>query len=501
MPLAISGTSISKSLADERGVRAAHDDLGALVGLAHLDDVDLDARAVVVALEGDLLGLGQQRLDACRGRAACSGCRSAGRARDDVALAIGELLVHLAALDVADELHEDLLGGLGGDAPEVLGRRVPLARDVALDVELEAPDLDLAGLGVDLDLGVLGRVGTTLVGGEQRVGQRDEELALVDVLVTRDLSQRLEEVEVRHGQPFVLVARTARARATAWLRRPTRRPCARARRGRARRRRGPAPCRRASTLASSAPTTGPSRRRVGLALAALAQRHESRRRRPGEVLGRAQLALEAGARDVEREAARDRVVLVEPRRQRGLAVVRASRSTPPGRVTVTLSEPGDQLDVVEVEPELGQEGAEGGLELHCLSSLRGRSDKRRARARGPRVNESKRPWRTVWSIVAAENPGHNRDTYSIGPLSGPRERLTPSGDGVGPEALEVARSPRRGRPGSRRGPRSSPRRGDPAGPPRRRRRSGAGGAPAWPRAARPRPRARRRGAGGCPGTA
>ncbi len=175
---------------DQGRVRATHDDLRTLVGLSHLDDVDLDARAVLVALEGDLLGLGQEGFDAAEVEQRVAVVVLLDRARDDVALAVRELLVHLAPLDVADELHEDLLGGLGRDASEVLGRGVPLARDIALEVELESPHLDLAGLGVDLDFGVFGRVGTTLVGGEERVGERDEQLPFVDVLVTCNLSQR-----------------------------------------------------------------------------------------------------------------------------------------------------------------------------------------------------------------------------------------------------------------------------------------------------------------------
>ena len=39
-----------EELRHERGVRAAHDDLGTLVGLAYFDDVHLDAGAVLVTL-------------------------------------------------------------------------------------------------------------------------------------------------------------------------------------------------------------------------------------------------------------------------------------------------------------------------------------------------------------------------------------------------------------------------------------------------------------------
>ena len=170
-------------------MRSADDDLGALVGLAHFNDVDLDPRTVFVALEGDLLGLGQQRLDTPEVEQRVAVVVLLHGARDDVALAVRELFVHLTTLDVADQLHQDLLGGLGGDASEVLGCGVPLSRDVAVEVQFQSPDLDLARLGIDLDLGVLGGVGATLVRREQRVGQGNQQLPFVDVLITRNLSQ------------------------------------------------------------------------------------------------------------------------------------------------------------------------------------------------------------------------------------------------------------------------------------------------------------------------
>ena len=82
--------------------------------------------------------------------------------------------------------------------PKSSGRGVPLAGHVALEVQFETPDLDLTRLGIDLDFGVLGGVGTTLVRGEQRVGQSDEQLPLVNVLVTCNLSQGFKKFEVRH---------------------------------------------------------------------------------------------------------------------------------------------------------------------------------------------------------------------------------------------------------------------------------------------------------------
>ena len=48
---------------DETGVTPRDDDLGPFARLANLDDIGLQASPVVVALIGDLFGLGQQGLD------------------------------------------------------------------------------------------------------------------------------------------------------------------------------------------------------------------------------------------------------------------------------------------------------------------------------------------------------------------------------------------------------------------------------------------------------
>ena len=77
---------------------------------------------------------------------------------DDVALAAGVLLVLEVALGLADPLQDDLLGGLGRDAPEVVRGVVPLPDDVAVLVELLAVDPDLARVGVDRDDRLLGGV-------------------------------------------------------------------------------------------------------------------------------------------------------------------------------------------------------------------------------------------------------------------------------------------------------------------------------------------------------
>ena len=173
--------------------------MGTLVGLTNFDDVHLDARAVLVPLKRNLFRLRQQRLHASEVEQGVPVVVLLYGARHDVAFAVRKLFVHLTALDVSDELHENLLGGLGRNASKILGGRVPLARDISLKVQLQAPDLNLTGLGVDLDFGVLGRIRAPFVRGEQGVGERDEEFPLVNVLVSRNLTERLKKLKVRHG--------------------------------------------------------------------------------------------------------------------------------------------------------------------------------------------------------------------------------------------------------------------------------------------------------------
>ena len=68
---------------------------------------------------GNLLGLGQQRLDPTEVEEGVAAVVLLDDAGDDVALAAGVLLVLELALGLADALGHDLAGGLGGDATEV----------------------------------------------------------------------------------------------------------------------------------------------------------------------------------------------------------------------------------------------------------------------------------------------------------------------------------------------------------------------------------------------
>ena len=131
---------------------------------------------------------------------------------------VPELLVDAVTLGVAHALDDVLLGGLRGDAPELLGRqlREQLVADLGVGIEVRArlaqdhlvlavlddrddlldlEQLDLAHLGVELGFDVL-------VGPERPLGRRqhgllerlDDDLA-IDALLFTDLLD--DAIEVR----------------------------------------------------------------------------------------------------------------------------------------------------------------------------------------------------------------------------------------------------------------------------------------------------------------
>ena len=110
-----------EQLADQLLGAARQHDLRSLRAGADLDDHGLDARAVLVALAGHLLGAGQQRLDPAEVDERVARVGLLDDARDDVADAILVLLEHHLALGLADPLQDHLLRGLRGDAAEVVG--------------------------------------------------------------------------------------------------------------------------------------------------------------------------------------------------------------------------------------------------------------------------------------------------------------------------------------------------------------------------------------------
>ncbi len=196
--------------------------------------IALIALTVVVALVVDLLGLGQQRLDAlAQLHERVAGVGLLDDARDELADAVLVLLEHHVALGLADPLQDHLLGGLRGDAAEVLGRDVALLDLIAvlgehLGVELRLRGLaHLARLGIDggllrLDLGeqplleigrdqqlvdlevaalarhvhtrVPGRAGGLLVGGQQSVLQSSHQALRRDPLLALEDAHRLQNL-------------------------------------------------------------------------------------------------------------------------------------------------------------------------------------------------------------------------------------------------------------------------------------------------------------------
>src|ERR1044072_1161785 len=118
-------------------------------------DHGLDALRVVVALAVDLLGLGQQRLDAlAQLHERVAGVRLLDDAGDQLAHAVAVLLEHHVALGLADPLQDHLLGRLRGDPAEVVRRDVAdldlvleVAQTARIDVRRLRDD-DLAGLRI-----------------------------------------------------------------------------------------------------------------------------------------------------------------------------------------------------------------------------------------------------------------------------------------------------------------------------------------------------------------
>ncbi len=167
---------------------------------------------MLVAFAVDLLALGQQSFDAAQVDERVALVALLHDAGDDVTHAIDVLLVHEVALGLADALQDDLLGRLGGDASEVVGRHfVALDRGLVdrrqvdadlfalfvahlerLDVDVlredQLKDADIARLGIDLDLGCLDGIGGLAVGGVQRVFERAQERLGADALLLFDLS-------------------------------------------------------------------------------------------------------------------------------------------------------------------------------------------------------------------------------------------------------------------------------------------------------------------------
>ena len=194
-------------------VRSADEDLRAVCGAANLEHEGLDVLADAVVLEGRLFGGREDRLHALADieddRAWLDAVHGAGH---EVAFTAGELVEDLVALDLADALEHDLLGGLGTDPSEyvtielldldeIADARIRVVHIRLLhghlgefvlhldDDAARAEDADLACLGIDPNVDVL-------VTGDPPVRRLDPVLDGSDQLLFRDL---LLGVELEEG--------------------------------------------------------------------------------------------------------------------------------------------------------------------------------------------------------------------------------------------------------------------------------------------------------------
>ena len=105
-------------------------------------------------------------------------------------------LEHLLALGIAQSLHDDLLGRLGGDTAEIARGVLPFLRHVAVLVEILSVDGDLTRVGIDGDPGFLGGSRGPLVGRDERVRERIEDGVGGHALLTLEQLQRIQQVVV-----------------------------------------------------------------------------------------------------------------------------------------------------------------------------------------------------------------------------------------------------------------------------------------------------------------
>ena len=126
------GNLLLEELAEEQLARAGEGDLGTLRVLVDLENDRADRVPLVVALLLDLLAHRQVRLGAPEVHEDVAAVDLAHRAGDDRADLVLVLVVDAVALGLAHLLHEHLLRGLDGVAPELVERNVDL--DLAADL-------------------------------------------------------------------------------------------------------------------------------------------------------------------------------------------------------------------------------------------------------------------------------------------------------------------------------------------------------------------------------
>src|SRR5262249_4454043 len=219
------------------GVRARERDLRSLRGAAHLQHVRAHAVARVVALAGNLLALGQDRLRLADLQDYVALLDAMDDAAQDLPFLADELGINPLALGVANLLQYDLLGGLGGDASEILERLVleqlELDAELGLGIErlrisqrdlglrvgdvldhlLALVDPEISGLALGVDSHVVARSQALARGRQQGSLQRFEEDLFVDPLLAPQLLDDHDQFAIHLSCDRLLQGTSASSRA------------------------------------------------------------------------------------------------------------------------------------------------------------------------------------------------------------------------------------------------------------------------------------------------
>ncbi len=193
------GDLLLEELADQTRMGAGDHDRGSLHRPADLDDVRTDAVADLVALAGNLLPLGHQRLRLAQRQDHVPRVVLLHDARDDVALTALVLLEGHLALGLTQALVDHLLGRLGRDPAELRGRLHEGFGEhlLGLLVDLLLEHTDLARLAIDLDARVLrGDPWRLRVGRTEGVLERLEEGLGGHATIPLERRQCVDQLEV-----------------------------------------------------------------------------------------------------------------------------------------------------------------------------------------------------------------------------------------------------------------------------------------------------------------
>src|SRR5712691_6517654 len=206
---------------EKAGVRAREEDLRPFGRLLDLLHVGAHPVVGVVALAGNLLALGDNRLRLAQVHDHVALLDAVDGAADDLALLVDEVGVDGITLGVADPLQDDLLGRLGGDTTELLRGQLDL--DLVLELRLGVQLARLAERDLELGVGdalhdflaredperprapiqlharVVGHPHGLLGGRQEGRLQRLEEDLLVYPLLRRHLADHVDELFVHHG--------------------------------------------------------------------------------------------------------------------------------------------------------------------------------------------------------------------------------------------------------------------------------------------------------------